>query len=136
MSNTWYEKSIAKIGKNTLDLDSLIAPTIVLIESGEYTFSQAHEFFDDVPAAARMGEVALANWTFGVSGESWVDADDPTFVTPAVAQAIAMIVYDDTGVEATSELLFYIDTSNDLPLNTESARDVDVAFNANGIARL
>jgi len=136
MANVWYELSLAKIGNNTLDLGALTDPRIIMIEDGEYTLNQTHEFLDDVPVAARMQTASLSNFTFGVSGTSWIDADDPTFLTPTVATCKALIVYDHKATEATSELLCYIDSGVGLPLVTESSRDVELTFNANGIAKL
>ena len=136
MSN-WYDKTLTEIGKGNIDLSTLTDPRLIAInDAGLYTFSQAHDFLDDVAAGARLATQALSSVTFGVSGEGWLDSADPTFITPAVDIVTAFIIYDHTGVESTSRLLLYIDQGLNLPITTESGRDLEVLFSANGIAKL
>ena len=136
MSNQWYDKTLTTIGKGNLDLNSLSDPKMIAIETGLYTFSQAHDFLDDIPVGARLATVSLSSVTFGSSLEGYLDAADPTFVTPAIGTVVAFIIYNDTAVEATSPLLLFIDTGVTLPITTETARDLEVEFNSNGIAKL
>lgn len=132
----WYDINKTKIGNNTLDLGALTDPKMIAIEEGLYTFSQAHEFLDDVPVGARLDSVDLASVTFGTSSESYLDAADPTYVSPAIGNVVAFIIYEDTAVEATSPLLLFIDSGVTLPILTESGRDLEITFNSNGIAKL
>jgi len=136
MSNTWYDKTKTTIGTGGLDLSSLTNPKMIAIEEGLYTFSQAHDFLNDVPVGARLATVSLSSVTFGVSLEAYLDAADPTYLTPAVGTVVAFIIYDDSGAEATSPLIVFIDSGVTLPITTESGRDLEVTFNANGIAKL
>lgn len=134
--NEWYDKTITTIGKAGLDLNSLSDPKMIAIETGLYTFSQAHDFLDDVPVGARLATVSLSNVTFGVSLDAWLDADDPTYLTPAVGEVVAFVIYDDSGVETTSPLIVFVDSGIILPITTESGRDLEIIFNSNGIAKL
>jgi len=134
--NAWYDKTKTTIGKAGLNLNTLSNPKIIAIEEGLYTFSQAHDFLDDIPVGARLATATMASVTFGVSLESYLDAADTTFTTPAVGVVEALVIYNDTGVEATSPLILYIDSGVTLPITTESARDLEIIWNANGIAKL
>ena len=136
MANTWYDKTKTTIGKGNLDLNSLSDPKIIAIETGLYTFSQAHDFLNDIPSGARLATEDLTNVTFGVSLESYLDADNPTYLTPAVGTVVAFVIYNDTGTESTSPLLVFIDSGITLPITTESGRDLEITFNSNGIAKL
>lgn len=136
MANVWYDKTKTIIGKGNLDLNTLSDPKIIAIEAGLYTFSQAHDFLDDIPVGARLATVDLTSVSFGVSLEAYLDADNPTYLTPSVGTVVAFIIYNDSGVEATSPLLLFIDSGVTLPITTESGRDLEVTFNANGIAKL
>lgn len=124
------------IGSGGLDLTSLSDPKMIAIEEGKYTLSQAHQFLSDVPVAARLATVDLTSVTFGVSLESYLDANNPTYLTPPVGTVVAFIIYNDTAVEATSPLLIFIDSGVTLPITVESGRDLEITFNANGIAKL
>jgi len=135
MANVWYDKTKTTIGKGNLDLNSLSNPKMIAIKSS-YTFNQAHDFLDDIPSGDRLATVSLSNMTFGVSLEAYLDADDPTYVTPAVGTVVAFVIFDDSGVESTSPLIVFIDSGVTLPITTESGRDLEVTFNANGIAKL
>lgn len=61
----WYDKTLSKIGKGLIDLNSLSNPKIVPVTSG-YVFNQAHEFYSDITPAERVAtEVAMTNVVFG-----------------------------------------------------------------------
>ena len=97
----------------------------------------AHNNFSDIPAGSRIGTAqALSNATVS---EGKMDADDLVFLavggggTPPTITGYA--IYKDTGVEATSTLIAFIDTSTGLPLLTNGG-DITIQFNALGIAQL
>lgn len=71
-----------------------------------YTFSQAHDFIDDLPAAivtdVTLGSKAISSGTF--------DAADAVFAAvPAGAAIDFLVIYKDTGVAGTSPVIAYID---------------------------
>lgn len=131
----WYDKTKTSIGEGNLDLNTLSDPKMIALTSG-YVFSQAHDFLDDIDSGDRLATVDLTNVTFGVSLESYLDADDPTYLTPAVGTVVAFAIYNDSGVENTSPLILFIDSGITLPITTESGRDLEITFNSNGIAKL
>lgn len=91
------------------DLDLLAADVrAILIDSGSYTFSAAHDFLDDVTAGGRESNgVALAgrSVTAGV-----FDANDTVLTGTTTGVTVeAVILYVHTGTDATSSLIAYID---------------------------
>lgn len=98
-----------------------------------YTFSQAHEFLDDVPAGARRftsGNIA----SLAVVGKNFDGANlVPAFASAAAGAAFeALIFYIDSGAEATSNLILFVDVATGLPL-TPDGNNINVNFNASGI---
>lgn len=97
----------------------------VLIDAADYVYSAAHQFLSDVPSAARvatsanLGTKTYTNGTF--------DTADFTFTAVTGDQSEALLLYIDTGVEATSRLVCYRDTSvTGLPV-TPNGGDITVS---------
>lgn len=106
---------------------------VLAVDTG-YTFSDLHAFLDDVPGGDRIGEVALAGRT-AVGGV--LDAND-SLIPSAGGEALGGLwVYVDTGVEATSRLLFWIDTNEDgTPVSGTTTPDgINVPWSSSGVAR-
>lgn len=77
--------------------------TALLVDTADYTYSDAHEFVTSVPAGARVATVDLTNVAVTYTGsEAFVDADDFTFPLVTGDQSEAVIIYINTGVEGTS----------------------------------
>lgn len=131
MANTWYPTAKQAMGAGNLELDAGTFKA-VLVDTADYTYSATHDFLNDVPAGARVATATLSNVT-------WVgavlDADDAVFSTVSGDQSEALIIYKDTGAEATSNLIVYIDTATGLPI-TPGGGNINVAWNASGIAAL
>ena len=114
---------------------NLAAGTVkaVLVDTASYTYSAAHQSLSDLAAGARVGAaVALSSKTLT---DGVFDAADISFAGLTSAPSIeAVVVYVDTGVEGTSPLVAYIDTSSGLPV-AAGATQVDVAWD-NGTNRI
>lgn len=105
MASAHYDLTLEEFTKGNIALD---ADTIKarLVRTSAYTFSQAHDFADDLPAAivtdVTLGTKVLDSGTF--------DAADSVFsAVPAGAAINALVIYKDTGNAATSNLIAYID---------------------------
>jgi hypothetical protein len=113
MANQAYGKGRENILDGSVDLltDNL---KCVLVDTAAYTISvDVDEFLSDIPAGARIatsGNLANKTVTLGV-----FDADDIAVLTVAGASVEAIVIYRDTGVAATSQLLIYLDTGVGLP---------------------
>lgn len=77
-----------------------------LVDTGIYTYSDAHQYYSSVQSAVVGTPTALANATFtnGV-----IDADNVTFSAVSGNSVEAFIVFLDTGSAATSPLLVFVD---------------------------
>jgi len=105
MASAHYNLTLKKF----LDADvDMLVDTIKarLVRTSAYTFSQAHDFADDLPAAI-VTDVTLGSKTT-TAGE--FDAADAVFsAVPAGAAIDAVVLYKDTGVASTSPLIAYLD---------------------------
>lgn len=91
---------------------------------------------NDILAAGRVPAIAscpaLASKTLGVVAAGTFDSADPTFTALSGDQVESLIVFFDTGVEATSILLAFYDVfSSGMPL-TPNGGNVIVNVNASG----
>lgn len=135
MANAWYKKGLEGFAGGAVNWgsDTIKAQ---LIDTADYTVNlNTHDFLDDVPAAARVGTaIALASKT---STDGILDAADGVFSAVTGDPSEALIIYKDTGTEATSRLLLYIDTATGLPV-TPNGGNINVAWDngANKIAAL
>jgi len=107
-----------------------------LIDAADYTKDLAnHDFWNDVAAAARVatsGALTSKTKTAGVA-----DAADITYSSVTGDQSEQLIGFKDTGTEATSNLIFNIDTATGLPV-TPNGGDITVQWGggANKIFKL
>ena len=89
---------------------------VILVSTSAYTPQTAvHQYLADIPVSARIaGPVTLtAKATTGGAA----DAADCTFTSVSGATINAIVIYKDTGTEATSPLIAYIDTATGLPIS-------------------
>ena len=83
---------------------------VILVDTGAYTpQTSIHQYLADIPVSARIaGPVTLtAKATTGGAA----DAADVTFTSGSGTSIEAIIIYIDTGTEATSPLIAYVDTA-------------------------
>lgn len=132
MANALYDsgRNAFLVGSINWTTDTIKA---VLVDAADYTVDLAtHDFLDDVPVAARVATVTLSGKT-AVGGVA--DAADATFLAVTGDESEAVVLYKDTGVEATSQLIAYIDTALGLPI-IPSGVDILVRWDAQGIFKL
>jgi hypothetical protein len=80
---------------------------IVAVDTSDYTVDlAAHDFLDDIPSGARIATATLAGKT-ATSGVA--DCSDITLTAVSGDAISAAVVYKDTGSEATSPLIAYIE---------------------------
>lgn len=126
-----YKQAVLKAEAN-VDLDGTVKAA--LIDTGTYTYSALHDFYDDVSTGVVGTPVTLTGVTVSTSGV--VDAADVTFTGVSGNTVEAIIIYIDTGTAATSRLVTYLDTGfTGLPV-TPNGGDIVIAWNASGIFQL
>lgn len=106
----------------------------LLVDLADYTPNFASdEFLDDVPLVARVGTSYLLTGKTSLLGTA--DADD--VILPAVVGDVseAILLFVDTGIEATSALIAYIDVATNLPF-TPTGSDLLVVWDPVGIFTL
>ena len=99
---------------------------VILVDTGAYTpQTSVHQYLSDIPTSARIaGPVTLtAKSTTGGAA----DAADITFTAVSGASIEAIIIYVDSGTEATSPLIAFIDTATGLPI-TPNGGDIIVTW--------
>jgi hypothetical protein len=130
MANKLYPKTKKQFLQAGIDL-SAVNVRAILIDTGAYTYDDAHDFLDDIPAGARIAVSGnLTGKVFGDDGS--FDSDDPTFAAVAGASIEAIVLYVHTGTESTSRLIMFQDTGvTGLPL-TPDGSDVQITVDAAG----
>lgn len=108
-----------------------------LVDTGTYTVNlSAHNYLGDGVSAAIVGGAngRSANLASRTATDGAADAADVTFSTITGVSIEAIVLYRDTGVDATSELIAYIDTATGLPI-TPNGGDIIVTWD-NGSNRI
>lgn len=125
MANTLYDAARQRFLEAQLNwLTDTIK--VLLVDTGAYTPQTAvHQYLADIPVSSRIaGPVTLTSKTT-VGGAA--DAADITFTSVSGPSIEAIIIYSDTGTEATSPLIAYIDTATGLPI-TPNGGDIIVTW--------
>lgn len=122
-----YKQLILGAGLNLTTLNL----KVVLVDTGAYTYSAAHDFLDDIVIGARIatsGNLASKTVTNGT-----FDAADITIAAVSGTTVEALVIYNDTGTAATSNLIAYMDTGvTGLPF-TPNGGDVTIQWSGSGI---
>lgn len=116
MANTLYDKGRQRFLEAQLNW---LTDTIkcILVNTGSYTANfTVHEFLSDVPTSSRVGTTSGITLTSKTTGGGAADAADITFSSVSGNTVHALILFKDTGTEATSPLIGYIDTATGLPI--------------------
>ena len=135
MSNALYDRGRQSFLEGGL---AWLTDTIraVLVDTGLYTVNLAtHQFLSSVPVGARTAvSPALGSKT---STAGVADAIDALFSAATGNQSEAVVLYKDTGTDATSAIIAYIDTATGLPV-TPNGGDITVTWDnaANKIFKL
>lgn len=108
----------------------------MFVDNADDTVVATDDFIDDVLSAARVPAIAscpaLASKTNGVVGVGVFDAADTTFTSLTGDQSEQLILFEDSGVEASSDIICFWDTATGLPI-TPNGGNVTVVWAAGGI---
>lgn len=125
MANALFDKGRQRFleGQFTWTTDTIKA---VLVDTGTYTPNlSAHEFLSDISGGARIATSGAFSGKSATGGAA--DANDVTFTSVTGASIEAIVIYKDTGSDATSPLIAYIDTATGLPI-TPNGGDIIVTW--------
>ena len=133
MANFYFNDTRDNIWDSSLP--DLTAATIkpMLVDHADDTPVASDNFIDDILSAARVPAIgscpALGSKTNGVVGVGIFDAADSVFTALTGDQSESLILFEDSGVESTSDLLARWDTATGLPV-TPNGADLTVAWGA------
>lgn len=108
------------------DVDFLVDTIKIALVKTAYVYSSAHDFLDDL-GANRVGTDATLGGKSTTGGV--FDATDPTWTALSSTEVSYAVIYKDTGVDATSQLIAYLDTITGFPF-TPSGADYTVVFDS------
>lgn len=125
MSTFLYDKGRENFLKGAISWNS-DAIKVLLGDAADYTVNQStHEFHSSVTGA---GIVATSsNFTTKTTTAGVADADDVTFSTVTGDPSEFLVIFQDTGVSATSMLIAYIDSYTGLPV-TPNGGNITVSW--------
>jgi hypothetical protein len=130
MANTVYPKYMEAVIQASSG--SSLAGTLkaVLIDTADYTYSAAHDFYDDVSVGAVGTPQTIGSKTYT---NGLLDGADVTYTAVTGDPCEAVIIFLDTGTPSTSRLVAYLDTGvTGLPV-TPNGGDITITWNASGI---
>lgn len=118
-----------------LNLSSLTIKAMFVDHADDTPVLATDDFLSDIASAARVPALGscptLGSKTLGVVGAGVFDFADITFTALTGDQSESFLIFEDSGVEATSDLLAFWDSATGLPL-TPNGGDVTVVPNASG----
>jgi hypothetical protein len=135
MANALYAKGRQGFLDGSIDWDTDTIK-VLLIDTADYTVDLAnHDFLDDVPSAARVGTAQTLGTKTVTDGVA--DAADVTFTSVTGDPCEGILIYKDTGNEATSRLIAFLDTGTGLPV-TPNGGNITITWDngANKIFKL
>ena len=125
MANALYDKGRQRVleGQFNWLTDTI---KVLMVDTGAYTVNLGtHEFLSDIASSARITTPVTLTGKATTGGAA--DAADVTFSAVSGPSIEALIIYKDTGTEATSPLIAYIDTATGLPI-TPNGGDIIVTW--------
>jgi hypothetical protein len=127
MANNLYDKARQRFLEGAINWNSDTIKA-VLVDTALYTPNfTTDEFFSIIAAGAKVsGTVTLGTKT--TTGGA-ADAADSTFASVSGATIEAIVIYKDTGSDATSPLIAFIDTGTGLPI-TPNGGDIIVNWDS------
>jgi hypothetical protein len=128
---TSYKNSALGTGTH-VDLDADTIKAMGVDHADDTPVPATDDFINDIASAARVPAIATCALLGGklISGGAF-DSTDPVFATLSGDQFESLILFKDTGVEGTSDLIVFYDTATGLPL-TPNGADLTVIVHASG----
>lgn len=113
--------------------DATDGPFVALVDTGTYTYSAAHDFYNDLSGVVGTDQ-RIVTPTVGSVSAGTFDGDNCTFTAVTGATVEALVIYrHNVGANTTWRLVLYLDTSvTGLPV-TPNGGDITITWNASGI---
>ena len=138
MANNLYPIWKAKLltdslgGNANLDETGVEGTFALLIDTGVYSYSDAHDFFNDLSGV--VGEATGKEITNPTTASGVFDGDNVTFSSVSGNTVEAIVIYrKNAGANTTHYLVAFIDTGvTGLPV-TPNGGDITITWNGSGI---
>lgn len=116
--------------------DATDGPFLALVDTGTYTYSAAHDFYNDLSGIVGTDQRIVAP-TFGSVSQGTFDGNNCTFTAVSGNSVEALVIYrKNAGANTTWRLVCFLDTGHTgLPV-TPNGGDIIVSWHANGIFTL
>ena len=132
MANTLYDAARQRFLEAQINWMTDTIKVLLVSTSGYTPQTAVHQYLADIPVSARIaGPVTL---TAKATSGGAADAADVTFTSVTGNTINAIVIYSDSGTEATSPLIAYIDTATGLPI-TPNGGDIIVTWD-NGVNKI
>lgn len=138
MANALYPiwKTGLLAGTAGYDLDNNTVddgPYVALVDTGTYSYSAAHDFYNDLSGIVGTDQ-RITTPTTGSVAAAVFDGDNVTFSAVSGVNVEALVIYrHNAGANTTWPLVAYLDSSvTGLPV-TPNGGDITVTWNASGI---
>ncbi len=109
---------------------------LMFVDHADDTPAVTDDFIDDILSAARVPAIGscptLGGKTNGVVAVGTFDCNDVVFASLTGDQSESLILFEDSGSEATSDILSRWDTATGLPL-TPNGGNVTVVVSGSGL---
>ena len=124
MANTLYDKARQRFleGQFNWLTDTI---KVIMVDKDAQSFVTTHEFLSDIATSARITTPVTLTGKTTAGGAA--DSADVTFSAVSGPSIEALVLYKDTGTEATSPLIAWIDTATGLPI-TPNGGDIIVTW--------
>lgn len=127
MASVLYPKFKEGLLSGTIDLTTDVIRA-VLIDTGTYTYSAAHNAYDDLSGVVATESSVLGSKTVT---DGVFDSANITFTAATGTTAEAVVLFTDTGTASTDLLIAYIDSGTGLPV-TPNGGDINLTVNGSG----
>lgn len=133
-----YKTALMSASSNvslTVD-DATDGPFCALVDTGTYTYSAAHDFYNDLSGVVGADQ-RITSPTVGSVAQGVFDGANLTYTAVTGNTVEALVIYrHNSGANTTWRLVVYLDSSvTGLPL-TPNGGDVSITWHASGIFQL
>lgn len=145
MANAFYPlwKQAIMLGTGASELNSGAGASCIFVDTGTYTYSAAHDFFNDLSGTYgdggtnRASSEIITSPTYTTGTFDGADTVFASVNTSGTTVEGIIVFVNDSSADATSYLVAYFDSSiTGMAFSTSSGAQVTIVWNASGIFAL
>lgn len=127
MANALFDAGREAFLAGDLDWDANNIKLVFMDHTDDTPAPTTDDFLDDLLVAGRVG--TSGNFATKTVTDGVADAADVVVTAVSGDEFESIVIYEDSGVESTSNLIVFIDTATGLP-TTPNGGDITVAWDA------